>query len=261
MLKTNFENLLHIIKELDEDLNKNEVQKEIQKVILEPRLSLKQLAAYPLASAKAKLSILTKAKYPGSYIPRFYEEARKIICNTFSSNYPDAEIYFEEFERYANILLQEAQSLDRDNKKNKICSSNALNEMRHLSSILNPILETFILNSNLKKTREHLYIQEVRIGCMADILIYENGGATLTGLLKFNFTKAPLKKREAENMLYIMKLFFERNSQVSFKNKNCILVDVFAHKLYISANDAQISVDIKNSCKEIRDTWSLITKS
>lgn len=256
MLKNNLKNPSNLITELDE-----EFIEKVQKVVYEPKLSLKQLAAYPLATAKGKANILGKAKFPGSYIPRFYEEARKFICHTFNANFLDTDIYFEEFERHAKMLLNEAVSLEKDKRKNKICSSNALSEMRNLNSMLEPILNNFVLNSNLRNTREHLYIQDVKIGCMADILLYENGGLTFTGFMKFNFTKAPLKKREAEYMLYAIKLFFERKLEVNLKDKNCILVDVFAHKLYIAETDLEIDLSIKKSCREIKESWDLITNS
>lgn len=247
--------------ELPEGLvNELFVEEKIQKVVKDPKLSLKQLAAYPLATEKGKTSILRKAKYPGGYVPRFYEEARKIICNTFSANSFDTEIYLEEFKRQADTLTEEARYLERDQRKNKICSSNALHEMKHLNAILEPIISSFVLNSNLKNTRDHLYIQEVKIGCMADMLVYENGGATLAGFLKFNFTKQALKKEEAQNMLYVMQRFFEKKEESVFKNRSCMLIDVFAHKLYKSERAETTSLAVKQSCTEINEKWNLITQ-
>jgi len=70
----------------------DELEVQIVKVVQDPKISLKQFSEYSGATANAKNSILLKSKYPSNYIPRFYEIARKIICDTFDANFPDYSV-------------------------------------------------------------------------------------------------------------------------------------------------------------------------
>lgn len=56
-----------------------ELEVKVGKIVEDPKISLKQFSSYSSATANAKNAILVKSKYPGNYIPRFYEIARKIV--------------------------------------------------------------------------------------------------------------------------------------------------------------------------------------
>ena len=83
-------------------INKTEVEELI--IVHDPKLSLKQFLSYIDASEKGRKSILLKSKYPGKYIPRFYEMARKIACETFSLNI-DGELYATRYLIESGMML------------------------------------------------------------------------------------------------------------------------------------------------------------
>jgi hypothetical protein len=78
----------------------SEVEQEVKvkKAVKEPRISLTMISRYIVASERVKLSILKKCKYPSNYIPKFYEMARKLVCEILEGNFVDGhELYFEVF--------------------------------------------------------------------------------------------------------------------------------------------------------------------
>ncbi|SEO77218.1 hypothetical protein SAMN05428947_1043 [Mucilaginibacter sp. OK283] len=89
----------------------DEIEVKVQKVVKEPRISLTMISRYIVATEKGKKRILLGCKYPPDYIPRFYEMARKLVCELFSGNFKDQyELYFEEFSRQSAVWKKEALS-------------------------------------------------------------------------------------------------------------------------------------------------------
>jgi hypothetical protein len=237
----------------DDNTDETTKVKEI-KIVKEPKISLKPFSKYPFSTARGKNRIIESSKYPGDYFPKYYEIARKIICDTFSGNFPDHSLYFEEFSYRSAILKKEAiEHLPKTDKyKNRIFSSEALDTIIKMAPQLNPILDRYILNSNLLNKKDGITVQGVRIGSMSDILLSENGGASLPiGFIKFYFAKDELKKEQADVMLHVLRSFFEQKKGLSFEFRNCILIDVFSDKL--SLNET-----VKNACIEIKTKWDAI---
>ncbi|PWS33349.1 hypothetical protein [Pedobacter paludis] len=240
-----------------------EIKVKKQTVVEDPKLSLKQFARYPDSTAKAKQTILMKCKYPGGYIPRFYEEARKIIVDTFAANYiDDHDIYFSEFERRAAKLKKEALPFDpkTDDYKNRHCSGEGLEKFVAMKTLLMPILERYVLRSNLGHNRDNIYVKEVRIGAMSDILLFDAADNQI-GLLKFNFTKTKLKENEAQVSLHVLRTFFKNVKQLNLDPKRCLFVDVFSGKIYNAARIGNgISELVEKNCEEIKGLWPSVTK-
>lgn len=232
---------------------------EIQKIVVDPRMSLKQFSAYIVATDRGRDRILRKSKYPGDYIPRYYEKARKLICETFSANFDNHELYFEEFNRQGAILREEAKehAENRDGFKNRMYSANGLDEIVAMEELISPILNDYILDSNLSKRRDAVVINDVKIGSVADMLLNENWGATQVGFLKFNFTGKALTKKEAGTMLYVLKEFFERKG-VEVNPKSCLLIDAFARRIFKLSDMSGMTEDIENATIEIRKNWNSI---
>jgi len=147
-----------------------ELEVKVGKIVEDPKISLKQFSSYSSATANAKNAILVKSKYPGNYIPRFYEIARKIVCDTFGANFEDTDLYFEEFIRQSQRLKKEAIPFptNKDTYKNRTLSAEGLIALTHMQSQLNSILKHYVLNSNIKNKRQSVSIEEVKIGAMAD---------------------------------------------------------------------------------------------
>ncbi|MGX5690347.1 hypothetical protein [Arcticibacter tournemirensis] len=234
---------------------------KVRKIVKDPQLSLKQIAAYVSATVSAKEQILKKSKYPGGYIPRFYEMSRRIVCDAFSANLDDYSIYYDQLEREAARLKKEALAhpVEKDEYKNRVCSASGLDALRRMSMQLEGVLDNYILNSNLTNRKNALSIEGVRIGAMADILLYGNGGASQVGFLKFNFTKAPMKEAEAKATLYILRTFFEEKKGLELNGSDCILIDVFAGRIYKAVHSAHVKDSVIMACQEIKRKWDSVS--
>ena len=92
---------------------------------------------------------------------------------------------------------------------------------------------------------------------MADMLLFENGGATQVGFLKFNFTKKALTKQEVNTTLCVLKAFFEKKG-VNLDLNACFLIDAFAWRVYVASNQPDIKDSLNNACMEIVKAWDLI---
>lgn len=235
------------------------IEVKVQKVIEDPKLSLKMFSQYIGATDIRKLRILQGSKYPGDYIPKFYEKARKLICDLFSANFVDHDLYFDEFKLQAKILRDEAKEYpkNRDDFKNRSCSANGLDEVCAMANFLSPILKNYVLESNLSKRKDAIIRNGVRIGAMADLLVSDNVGITQIGFLKFNFTTKLLSKIEADTMLYVLKEFFERKG-VKLNPKSCFLVDVYARRIYTLSGCKVMAENVDIATLEIRKNWDLI---
>ena len=236
-----------------------EVEVKIQRVVADPKLSLKRFSQYMVATENGKSRILRGCKYPSGYVPMFYEMARKLICDTFAANFEDNDLYFEEFKRRAQIYRNEAKAYaeNRDGFKNRVYSAMGLDKICAMSSLLISILNKYTLNSNLAHKKDAITKNGVRIGAMADMLMYEDAGATQVGYLKFNFTTKEMSAVEAHTMLFVLNEFFTSKG-VKLNPASCILIDVFAGRIFTAANMSDIMLQVDKSTLEIIKSWDLL---
>jgi len=237
----------------------DEVEVKIKKVVKDPKLSLKRFSQYTVATENGKNSILKGCKYPGDYVPRFYEVARKLVCDIFSANIEEHEFYFGEFKKQAIVYRSEAKTFptDKDPYKNRIRSANGLDAIVAMSAILTPILNRYVLNSNLTHRKDSITKNGVRIGAMADMLLFKDAGVTQVGFLKFNFTTKKLKEDEAKSALFVLRTFFEKKG-IKLDLKSCFLIDVFAWRIYVASNNLEIEKTVDKASLEIRNNWDSI---
>lgn len=235
-----------------------EQEVKVIKVVQDPRISLKQFSRYNKATEKGKENILKGSKYPSGYVPRFYEKARKVVCDTLGANFDDYELYFDQFTRQAAILRKEAMEFpsDKDEYKNRISSANGLMAFVAMGKQIVPMLRKYVLNSNLSNRRDASQIEGVKIGAVADMLLFEDAGASQVGLLKFNFTKEPMSRLEAEYMLYVLRKFANDKYGIKVELKDCILVDVFSSKIFIATDDVFIEEPARLACLDIKGRWA-----
>jgi hypothetical protein len=237
----------------------NEVELKSKKVVNDPKLSLKRFSQYTVATENGKTSILKGCKYPGNYVPRFYEIARKLVCDIFSANIEEYEFYFGEFKKQAIFYRNEAKAFpaDKNPYKNRIRSANGLEAIVAMSALLTPILSKYVLNSNLTHRKDSITKNGVRIGAMADMLLFKDAGVTQVGFLKFNFTTKKLKDDEAKAALFVLRTFFEKKG-VKLELKSCFLIDVFAWRIYVASDSSEIEKNVGRATIDIRDNWDLI---
>ena len=240
-------------------MSEDEVEVKVKKVVKDPKLSLKRFSQYTVATENGKASILKGCKYPGDYVPRFYEMARKLVCDILSANFDDQDLYFEEFKKQAAVYRKEAKAfpINKDPYKNRIRSANGLDAIVAMSMHLKPILSKYILNSNLTRRKNSITKNGVRIGAMADMLLFKDAGATQVGFLKFNFTTKKIKEDEVKAALFVLRAFFEKEG-IKLDPKSCFLVDVFAWRIYVASDNSEIEKTVDKATIEIRDNWDLI---
>jgi hypothetical protein len=233
---------------------------EVQKGVQEPRMSLKQFAKFCTVSPRAQETILRKAKFPGGYIPKFHEMARKIICGIFSSNLGDFELYFEEFLKHAARLRSESLAYDvkTDEHRNRKYSASALESLVKISKLIIPILKAYTFDNNLRMRRDATEISGVKLGAVSDLLCNTDSGLTFAGFIKFNFTAAELKKEEAAHMLYVLKKFSEATHGIEIDPRHCILIDVVSGKIYQGLDTGYLTLPIHAKCMHIKDRWDHI---
>lgn len=233
---------------------------KVKKVIKEPQISLTMISRYIVATEKGKVRILKGCKYPPEYIPRFYEMARKLVCEVFTRNYLDQhELYFQSFQEQAAIYRKEAKAFPekKDGYKNRIFSAKGLDAIVAMSPLLLPILQRYVLNNNLTQRKDAIRRNDVRIGAMADLLVSDQTGINQIGFLKFNFSTKKLKKEEAAAKLYVLKTFFEKRG-LDLDRRSCILVDVMAWRIYILSDAGNAEPAVNQATLEIRNNWNLI---
>lgn len=236
-----------------------EFEIKVQKVVKEPRISLTMISKYVVATENGKNRILLKCKYPSEYIPKFYEMARKLVCELFSGNFKDQhEIYFDEFSRQSATWKKDAPAypVKTDGYKNRIFSAKGLDGLVAMQFLLEPILQTFTINSNLSRRTSAIMKNGVKIGAVADMLLSDQLGEQV-GFLKFNFSSVKLKKEEAEVKLEVLKTYFEKQG-LHLLPKSCMLIDVAARRIYSLADVKSCEHTLNLATIEIRDNWDLI---
>jgi hypothetical protein len=236
-----------------------ELEVKVQKVVKEPRISLTMISQYVVATENGKNRILLKCKYPSDYIPKFYEMARKLVCELFSGNFKEGhELYFEEFSRQASVWKKEAPSypIKTDGYKNRIFSAKGLDGLVAMQFLLEPILQNYTLNSNLSRRTSAITKNGVKIGAVADMLLSDQLGEQV-GFLKFNFSSVKLKKEEAEVKLEVLKTYFEKQG-LHLQPKCSMLIDVAARRIYTLADVKSGEPALNQATIEIRDNWDHI---
>jgi hypothetical protein len=231
--------------------------KQAKAVVEDPRLSLTQLSRYPGSTVSARKRILMTSKYPGDYIPKHYDIARSIIVATFSANFEDYDLYFEEFQRHATRLRKEAVSFppETDNYKKRYYSAGALEALVRMSSKITPILVRYVLHHNNK--RESILVNEVKISSKADMLLSDQTGEQI-GFLRFNFPQAKLKVKEAELAIEVLRTYAGEEKGLVFKAKDCLFINIYSGSIFTGQDNIQLDKLLLDSCKEIKKLWDTI---
>lgn len=235
-------------------MQKEQTEEKQAKIVEDPRLSLTQFSRYYGSTQNGRKRILIGGKYPGDYIPKYYNIARDIITATFSANFDDYDLYFEEFRRHAIRLKTEALAFSpkTDNYRNRYFSAGALEDLIRMSDKLIPILNRYVLNTNRK--RAAITIGGVKISSKADMLLFDMIGEQV-GLLRFNFPQAHLRVKEAEIALKVLKIYAKETNDLSFRSKDCIFIDIPSGNVFTAQNNAGMDNLLIETCTEINKIW------
>lgn len=235
-------------------MNEQQVEVKQAKIVEDPRLSLTQFSRYHGSTLKGRQRILLDSKYPGDYIPKYYNIARKIITGTFSSNFNDYDLYFEEFRRQAILLKKEAIAFppNTDDYKNRYLSAGALEALIRMSGKLTPILDRYVLNTNSK--RAAIVVNGVKISSKADMQLFDIAAEQI-GLLRFNFSQGRLKTNEADLALKVLMNYAKETDGKSLAPRHCLLIDIHSGNILTARENRVIDSVLMDSCSEIRQVW------
>ena len=233
---------------------------KVRKIIKDPRMSLTMIGRLVVASERKKLTIIKNSKYPSEFVPGYYELARKAVCDAFESNFiDDYHLYFDDFKRKSAEYLKTSRTYSKETVlyKNNFFSAESLDGIVAMSAFLIPMLENHNFHSNLTQKKNAIMQNSVRIGAMADMLLYDQYGLEHIGFLKFNFSKTKFPAEEAAVKVQVLKRFYEKNN-IDLNPKDCILVDVPTRRIYTlnELPDAKKSLD--KATNLIWDNWDLV---
>ncbi|RQO77742.1 hypothetical protein DBR40_07140 [Pedobacter sp. KBW01] len=235
-------------------MENQEIEVKQAKIVEDPRLSLTQFSRYHGSTLNGRRRILINGKYPGDYIPKYYNIARDIITATFSANFDDYDLYFEEFSRHAARLKKEALAFSprTDNYKNRYFSAGALESLVRMSAKLIPILNKYVLNTNRK--RASITVAGVKISSRADMLLSDITGEQI-GLLRFNFPQARLRANEAELALKVLKRYSKEISGISLNARDCLFIDIPTGNVLTAQEGPGLESLLLATCTEIKNIW------
>ncbi|KRT13211.1 hypothetical protein ASU31_25765 [Pedobacter ginsenosidimutans] len=235
-------------------MENNQIEVKQLTIVQDPRLSLTQFSRYYGSTLNGRKRILINGKYPGDYIPKYYNIARDIITATFSANFDDYDLYFDEFRRHAARLKKEALVFPpkTDNYRNRYFSAGALEGLIRMSDKLIPILSNYVLNTNRKHAS--ITVSGVKISAKADMLLFDLTGEQI-GLLKFNFPQARLRAMEAGLALKVLKVYAKETSGLSFRSKDCLFIDIPSGSVLVSQDNPGIESAMTETCAEIKKIW------
>lgn len=105
-----------------------------------------------------------------------------------------------------------------------------------------------------------IVINRVKISIRPELMICGVDGSEHTGFIKLYFGKTkPLGKAIGESMACMGKHYFKEVEGLDFKNKNCVVIDVFANEIYTAPSSYKRTIQqLSCCCTEIADRWDKI---
>lgn len=237
-----------------------ELEAKEQKVFEDPRISLTMVGRLVVASERCQQAIIKKCKYPSKFIPGYYEQARKVICETFAGNFKgDYALYFDEFKRKAKEFREAAKPYAPKQVlyRNNMYSAESLDGIIAIKGLLTPLFDEYIFHSNLAQNKSALMMNSIRIGAMADMLLYDQYGLNHIGFIKYNFSKTKFSAAEAAIKLHVLKKYYEFN-KMNLNPKDCLLIDVATRRIFSLADVSDANKALDKACRLIKDSWELI---
>jgi len=177
------------------------VEVKERKVIKDPRMSLTMIGRLVVASERVKMTIIKNCKYPSDFVPGYHELARRAASDAFEGNLiNDHHLYFEDFKRKATEYRKIALTFPKEKVgyKNNFHSAQGLDGLVAMSEILSPLFVNYNFHSNLSQKKSAIMLNSVRLGAMADMLLFDEYGLNQLGFLKFNLPKQNILQKKLQ---------------------------------------------------------------
>jgi hypothetical protein len=217
------------------------------------------LCEYAESSAITRKSILKacKIKDPAAIsISKRYNQAEDLITACLEHSFE----YLEILEEYAKDLRQKSKTLTGKQSERTLLCAEALERFYKMENRLQALFKKFVINSSLNIKSRKIQINNVSVSIRPELILSIDGGGTRVGFIKLCFCKTkPLTDTIAHGIAALGRFYFKSVKNQDFKPENCIVIDVFANKIFFAPkNDKRILNLLSACCREIADRWDKI---
>jgi len=228
-------------------------------IVEEPKISAKMLCEYSESSALTRKNILKSCKEKDSAAMAAsirYTQAQNAISDFLehSFDFTDALRY------YAKNIRIESKNLSGKKAEYAVSCAEAIDKFCEMEKQIKSLFKDFIINNTIKLKWERISISGVDISIRPEVMLYTDSGITPSGFVKLCFCKSkPMKETVAKSIAALGRFYFREKKDIDFKPVNCIVIDVFAKKIYSGNKSEKRLIDIlKECCAEIADRWDKI---
>jgi hypothetical protein len=226
----------------------------------EPKITAKLLCEYAeTSSAIKRQSILEscKIKSPGviSILLR-YNPAAEIISECMAHSFD----YLDILKSYAKDFREKSKILKDKKSEYALSCAEGLEEFYKLEKSLKRLLKGIIINNTINLKGRKINLSGVDVSIRPEMMLSKDIGTVQIGFIKLCFCKTkPLTESVAHGIAALGRLYFLKKESMDFEPENCIVIDVFANKIYHAPkSDKRIIYLLEASCLEIIDRWDKI---
>ena len=228
-------------------------------VVKDPKISAKMLCEYAEASALTRRSILQSCKIKDPRviaISKRYNQATDLIADCLEFSFE----YLEVLKDYAKDLRKNSKTQVGKNAESTLLCAEALDQFYNLESQLHSLLDKFVMNNTINSKSRRLSLNRVNVSIRPEIMLSIDAGETEIGFIKLCFCKSkPLTASIAQGIAALGRFYFSSVKEKYFKPENCLVIDVFANKIFIAPkNDKRTLMLLNACCMEIADRWDKI---
>lgn len=222
-----------------------------------PRISVNPLCEYIEASASRRTSIIRQSKTLPTFITRWYNQAEDILAFYLSEIRDDSRVLSIEIERLKSL----SYTKDENERKYGLASAESLSSFLTYHSNIQELFSKYDVTMAVYDSKHKLSINGVQISIRPELLLRSRVDGKEIGFVKFYFSKMEsLSKDRGELMACLGKEYFSRIYSLSFKNSDCIILDVYRGKVFTAPRASVKRIaDIEASCQEISDRWDRVS--
>jgi len=228
-------------------------------IIEEPKISAKMLCEYNECSALTRKSILKACKFKDPAVISIstrYNQAEDLISECLEHSLE----YLDILKGYSKDLKNKSITLSGKKAENTLLCAEALDRFYKMDKELQSLFKDYILNNTVNVKGRKIIINAVTVSIRPEIMLSIEGGTTTVGFVKLCFYKSkPLKESIAEGIASLGRMYFREIRKIDFEPQNCIVIDVFANKIFTAPKRDKRTLDALSACcAEIADRWDKI---
>jgi hypothetical protein len=228
-------------------------------IVKEPKISAKMLCEYNESSALGRKSILKACKIKAPAIISIssrYNQAEDLISECLEHSLE----YLDILKDYSKDLRKKSKTLSGKKAENTLLCAEALEQFYKMDKKLQPLFKGYVLNNTVNVRGRKIIINKVSVSIRPEVMLSIEGGTTTVGFVKLCFCKSkPLKESIAEGIASLGRMYFREIRKMDFEPQVCIVIDVFANKIFTAPKRDKRTLDALDACcAEIADRWDKI---